>query len=147
MSTSAYKGSQTTIKIGDGASPEVFTTVAEINNFGELGQANDLIEVTHLLSTAKEYIGGLPDGVEIPIAANYVPNDTAQVAAIAKVASGTTANFKYIYPSGAAGGSKMFTFAALVLAWNIGPTTPNEAVKLNMRLKVSGAITGPSTVA
>lgn len=142
MTTSAFKGSQTLFKIGDAASPEVFTTIGEVVSIGALGQKNDLIEVTHMLSTAKEYIGGLPDGVEIAVMCNYLPTNAQQVAAIAKVAAGTTANFKYVMPSG--GGSLTFSFAALVLGWQVGPATPNEATHLELTLKVSGSITGPA---
>ena len=141
MATVAFKGAQTLIQLGDGASPEVFTTIGEVVSFGALGQRNDLIEVTHLLSTAKEYIGGLPDGVEIPVVCNYIPTNTQQVAMIAKVASGLSANFKYKLPSG--GGSLTFSFAALVLGWNLPETTPNTATHVEFTLKITGSISGP----
>jgi hypothetical protein len=141
MTTTAFKGSQTLLKIGDGVSPEVFTTIGEVTSIGALGQRNDLIEVTHLESTAKEYIGGLPDGLEIAVVCNYKPTHAQQVAAIAAVTAGTSKNFKYTMPSG--GGSLTFSFTALVLGWTVGPTTPNEAVHLELTLKISGSITGP----
>lgn len=142
MATSAYIGSQSLVQIGDGASPEVFTTMGEVTSFGALGQRNDLIEATHLLSTAKEYIYGLGDGVEIPVELNYLPTNAQQVAALTAQAAKTTKNFKYKLPSG--GGSLTFSFSALVLAWNVGPTTPNAITKLNLTFKISGSITGPA---
>lgn len=141
MATTAFKGSQTLLKIGDAASPEVFTTIGEVVSIGALGQQNDLIEVTHLESLAKEYIGGLPDGLEIAVVCNYKPTNAQQVALITAVTVGTSKNFKYTMPSG--GGSLTFSFAALVLGWNIPSTTPNEAVHLEATLKITGAITGP----
>lgn len=141
MATTAFKGSQTLLKIGDGASPEVFTTIGEVVSIGALGQQNDLIEVTHLESTAKEYIGGLPDGLEIAVTCNYKPTNAQQVALIAAVTVGTSRNFKYTMPSG--GGSLTFSFSALVLGWNIPSTTPNEAVQLEATLKITSSVTGP----
>ena len=67
MATVAFLGSQTLLKIGNAASPEVFTTIGEVTSIGAIGQRNDLVEVTHMLSTAKEYIGGLPDGQEVEV--------------------------------------------------------------------------------
>lgn len=142
MATSAFIGSQSLIKIGDGASPEVFTTIGEVTTFGALGQRNDLIEATHMLSTAKEYVYGLADGVEIPVETNYLPTNAQQVAALAAQAAKTTKNFKYTLPSG--GGSLTFSFSALILGWNVGPTTPNAITKLNLTLKISGSVTGPA---
>lgn len=141
MATSAFIGSQSLVQLGNGASPEVFTTIGEVTTFGGLGQRNDLIEATHLLSLAKEYVYGLADGLEIPVELNYVPTNAQQIAALAAQAAKTTKNFKYVLPITA---PNTFAFAALILAWNIGPTTPNGITKLNLTLKISGTVTGPT---
>lgn len=141
MTTSAFIGSQSLLRIGSGASPDVYTTIGEVVSFGELGQKNDLVEVTHLLSTAKEYIYGLPDGSELTVVCNYLPTNAQQVAALAAQAAKTTKNFNYVMPSG--GGSLQFTFAALVIGWGLPEVTPNTPVRLSLTLKISGAITGP----
>ena len=73
MATQAMLTQNLILKIGNAASPEVFTTLGENTTFGGFGQNNDLIEVTHLESAAKEYIYGLPDGVEFPVTCNYIP--------------------------------------------------------------------------
>jgi len=141
MTTTAFKGSLSQFKIGDGASPEVFSTVYEVVSFGELGQDNDLIEATHLQSTAKEYIGGLPDGIEVPVVVNYKPTDTTHAALIAATVAGTAKNFKLTLPSG--GGSLTFSFSGIVKGWRAGPIAPNEVVHASFTLKLTGAITGP----
>jgi len=142
MATSAFLGSQTLLKIGNAASPEVFTTIGEVTSIGAIGQRNDLVEVTHMLSTAKEYIGGLPDGLEMDIVCNYLPTNVQQQTAYFKVAAGTVANFRMVMPTG--GSSLTFSFAALVIGWTVGPLTPNEAYKVTFTLKISGAISGPN---
>ena len=142
MSTSAFIGSQTLLKIGDGASPEVFTTIGEVVSIGDLGQENDLVEATHMLSTAKEYIYGLPDGVELPVVCNYLPTNAQQVAALAAQAAKTTKNFKLVLPTTGDGGLT-FTFSALIKSWKV-PMSPNEVMRMTFGLKISGAITGPA---
>ena len=142
MATSAFLGSQTLLKLGDAASPEVFTTIGEVVSIGPIAQKKDLVEVTHMLSTAKEFIAGLSDGQEITVVCNYLPTNTQQAALVVAAASVTAAkNFKYVMPSG--GGSLTFSFAALVLMSSVGPTTPNTATQVTFGLKITGAITGP----
>ena len=143
MATQAFLGSQTLLKLGNGASPEVFTTIAEVTSIGPISQQKDLVEVTHLESTAKEFIGGLSDGQEIEVVCNYRPANAQQNALM--IAAGTSSaakNFQYTLPSG--GGSLTFTFAALVLGSSVGPTTPNTATQVTYRLKITGSISGPS---
>jgi hypothetical protein len=135
----AFLGSQTQLKLGDGASPEVFTTIGYITTIGPLAQKKDLIEVTHMQSTAKEFLGGLSEGQEIEITCNYDPTNTQQVALIAAAATITAAkNFKYVLPPSA--GSLTSSFAALVLMSSVGPTTPNTATPITFGIKVTGAI-------
>lgn len=144
MTTLAFIGSQTLLQLGDGTSPEVFGTVGEVTDIGPLAQKKDLVEVTHMLSTAKEFIGGLSDGQEISVDCNYIPTNPQQIALLLAAATPSAAkNFKYVLPSTAAGGVKTFSFAAIVLGSSIGPTTPNTATKINFSLKISGPITGP----
>ncbi len=145
MATSAFLGSQTLLKLGNGASPEIYTTVGEVTNISELAAKKDLIEVTHLLSTAKEYIGGLSDGQEITFECNYVPNNQEQRALdIAAKSASAAKDFRYVLPSTAAGGAATFSFSAIVLSSSIGPTTPNTATKIKFGLKITGSILGPN---
>ena len=140
MATTAFLGAGTLLKIGDGASPEVFTTIYEVVSIGDFGQENALIDVTHMQSTALEYIYGLPDGVELPVVVNYNPTNATHVSVLAAQAAKTTKNMKLTLPSGA--GSVTFSFAALIKGWKL-PLTPNTAGQMTFNLKISGAITGP----
>jgi hypothetical protein len=145
MTTLAYIGSQTLFQMGDGASPETFATVGEVTHIGPLSIKKDVIEVTHLLSVAREYVLGLSEGQEITLTCNNVPTDTKQSLLWTTAnAISTSKNFKYVYPSTVAGGTKTYSFAALVLSASIGDTTPNGAVPVTFGLKITGAITGPS---
>lgn len=140
MTTTAFIGSLSQLKIGDGASPEVFTTLYEVVSIGDFGQENDLIDVTHLQSIAKEYIYGLADGVEFAVVVNYNPTNATHVSALAAQAAKTTKNFKFVLPAG--GGGLTFSFSALIKGWSM-PTQPNIAQQMSFNMKISGAITGP----
>jgi hypothetical protein len=140
--TQAYLGSQTLLQMGDGTSPENFNTIAEVTSIGALAQRKDLIEVTSLTSLAKEFIGGLAEGQEMTIVANWIPTDVSQLAVLAAAAGISSAkNFRYKMPAG--GANKMFTFAALIMSSEVGATTPNAAVPFTFGLKISGPILGP----
>jgi hypothetical protein len=137
MTTAAFLGSQTLLKLGDGASPEIFTTIGEVTNIGPLAQKKDLVEVTHMTSTAKEYIGGLTDGQEMSITCNFMfPANTQQTNLINYAGTVSAAkNFRYYLPDGRFSG-----FSAVVLSSSVGPATPNTATPVTFGLKISGAI-------
>jgi hypothetical protein len=144
MSTKAYIGSQTLFQMGDGLSPEGFVTIGEVVSGGPIAQKKDLIEVTNLISAAKEYTGGLTDGQPVSVVCNYIPDDPKQLALWTAAGTTSTAkNFKYVLPATASGGTKTYSFAALVLGASIDKTTPNTAQNITFDLKISGAITGP----
>lgn len=66
-------------EIGNLDSPLTYTEVKEVGNFkGFDGQAAE-IDVTHLQSTAKEYLMGLQDFGSLSIDVNHLPSDAGQV--------------------------------------------------------------------
>lgn len=65
-------------KIGNGDSPLTYTEVTEVTSFsGFDGQAAE-IDVTHLKSTAKEWLMGLQDFGSFKIDCNYLNGDAGQ---------------------------------------------------------------------
>lgn len=147
MPNQAYLGTQSKLQLGDAGSPEGFTDIGGVVSIDPIARKKDLVEVTDLASTGKEFIGGLSDGQEINFVCNYVPTDPNIV--LLRTAAGTASaakNFRYLIPATAAGGAKMFTFAAVVLADSLGPTTPNTAVQITFGIKITGAVTGPIAI-
>lgn len=138
--TGAKIGYGSLLKRGNGASPEVFTTIAEIRKVGEFGSERGLIDVTNLDSpdTFMEYILSMKDGVELAVEANFLPNNATQspTAGIIKDHDdGTTRNFTLTLP----GTFGKFAFSALVRAWKAN-VDPNDALVATFTLKVTGAI-------
>lgn len=140
MATNAFLTSGSYLQIGNGASPEVFSTISEVVSVGDFGLENPLINVTHLGSTAQEYISGLPDGVSFDITVNYYPTDTSHVALMSAATNRTKPNFKFAISSSPI---KTFSFAALVTAYKL-PAAVNAAFQMRFTMKISGSITGPA---
>jgi len=128
----------TTFKVGDAASPEVFTTIGEMVELDGLGKTNPLVDVTSFDSTAKEYIAGLADGDEITVECIYLPANTQQQALVTHVDNGTNVNIQVLITDGTT--PKTYAFAAIALSWKINPNSEDKNM-INFTLKITGAIT------
>lgn len=136
--TSAFIGGLT-FQRGNGASPEVYSTVTETSTLGGFGKTNPLVDVTSHDSTAREYIAGLADGSELSVEGNRVHSSpSVQDALIADVDAGTTRNFKITLTDGTT--PIVYTFAAVCLSWNITPSVDDKTT-IAYTLKITGAIT------
>lgn len=128
-----------TVKRGDGGGTEVFTSIGEIFGVSGLGVNNNLIDVTSFDSAgSREYIGGLADGQELTIEANYLPADTEQVALVNDVENKTNRNIQITHSDGTT--TTQFDFAVTPISWNAAPSVDDKNV-ITFGLKISGAIT------
>jgi hypothetical protein len=142
MTSKAQIGAGTKLKRGDAASPEVFTTIAELLSLEHSGKKIDLVEVTNMDSVAqggliyKEFINGLADGGEIKFNANYIPADATQ-ADFASSFNGTKHNWKIELPT-----SPLHTWAFAGII-----TASEYKYPLDKQMEFSGTIkiTGPDT--
>lgn len=80
--TAALIGYGTSFAIGDGASPEVFTPLAEVVSITPPSDSLDIIDATHMESpdATREFIVGLRDPGECSIEMNFVPGSAADSA-------------------------------------------------------------------
>ncbi len=79
------------------ATPVAWTEIAEITDFsGPDGTASE-IDITHLQSTAKEFLMGLLDEGSFSLSINWAPSDTGQKAAIAARKARAEKDFKITY--------------------------------------------------
>lgn len=76
----ATDGAGSTLEVGDGASPEIFTAIAEITTITPGAMSTESIETTHLLSpnAHKEKIPGLRDTGAFGLDGNWLPEDDTQ---------------------------------------------------------------------
>lgn len=126
-----------TIGIGDGASPEVYTSISEITNISGPGGGASEIDTTDLNSTAKEFRLGLVDNGSINLSLNFIPANTQHALLRTRSISGAVNNFRMTFTDSPA---TLWTFAAFVQELSVengvdGVTTGS------VTLRVSGTIT------
>ena len=125
-----------TFKIGaSGDSPASMTTISEIVSFQFFdGQAAE-IDVTHLGSTAKEFLMGLQDFGNASIEVNFLPDDPGQVEARAAKASRVIKDFIATFSDGTTA-----TFSGFVLSAPISGGVDSK-VDSSFAIRISGNVT------
>lgn len=90
----------TLFKHGDGASPEVFTTVPEVTKLSGPSVKGSLLDATSHDSPDywKEYIPGMLDGDNIQADINWRPSNTVHKAIRTACYARALDNFKVVYP-------------------------------------------------
>ena len=131
------------LKRGDGGSPEVFTTVAEITSISPPSLDIPEVEVTHFESPNgfREYIPGLKDAGEFSFEINYVPNDATQNAStgiMANFLARTTLNWKIEFPQFS--GTPTWAFPGYIKAFE--PNVPvDDKITATITVRVTSAPT------
>jgi predicted secreted protein len=137
MATSARIGYQTLFKSGNGASPEVFATTAEVTGITPPAMSRDTVDATHEESPDawREFIAGLKDGGEVSLELNFVPGGSAAAALMAELnLDGPLAkiNRQIVFPDGS-----YFAFAGILTGFE--PDAPiDDKMAASATFKVSG---------
>lgn len=69
-----YHSKGTLLKMGDGASPETFTTVGQVQDISGPSLSLGTVEVTNHSSTAREFVADILGGGEVSFEIVYDPN-------------------------------------------------------------------------
>ena len=135
--TSAVAGIGTTFQQGDGASPEVFTTVAEILSFSGPELSAEEIDVTNLDSSGgfKETIAGLRDAGAVTLELNWHKH-ALQVTLRDKLAAGSADNYKITFSDSP---STVADFSGVVTAFSM-TTDPNAQITASVTVQISGQV-------
>lgn len=139
--TDAAIGYGAAFGIGDGASPEVFTDIAEVFNITPPSETIDIIDATHMKSPGRrrEFIPGLIDTGEMSLEMNFIPGGTAETALDAEIGKLVTTNYRITFPDGTTG-SATWIFAGFVIGFE--PAAPNEdKMTATVTIKVTSTIT------
>ena len=83
-----------TFEVGNADSPLTYTEVSEVVTFSGLDGSATEIDVSHLGSTAKEYLMGLEDLGSFQLECNYLSGDAGQTAMRTAQGSNTIQDFK-----------------------------------------------------
>lgn len=100
MTTIAKLSNGTLLKVGDGASPEVFTTIPEVMKLQGPSVRFDLLDVSShdTPNLFKEWIPGFADGENIGFEMNWRPSNTVHIVIRTSSYAATLKNYKVVYP-------------------------------------------------
>ena len=136
-------GLGTLLKIGDGASPEVFTAIAEVKDINGSVLSGEFAEFTHQQSASgyREYKPTFKNSGDVTFKCNFLPDDETQgfstTGLLKDYEDGTLRTFELLFPDSVA---TKAAFAAYVA--NISPGAPIAgALELNVTLRVTGPVT------
>jgi hypothetical protein len=132
--TQAVLGAGSALKLASLTSPATFTTIAEVLRVGPIGAVTPEVDVTNLDSTAKEYIGGLPDGASVEFECNWTK--AAQQTSL-RDSVGDTRNFRMEWSDSP---QSTATFLMVVLGFEMGETTPEGQLTATVRGRITGDI-------
>lgn len=135
--TSAVHARGTKLAYGDGASPELFTTVAEQLSVTFPEQTRGEIEVTNHDSTVgqKEFIADDLDQGTAQCEVNFL-NHASHTAVQTKADSGVVGNWKLTFSNG-----WVWVFPAYVQSFGGDAPATGSQLKATFNLRVTGAIT------
>lgn len=127
----------TTLKIGNGASPEVFTAIPQIVSIDGPSSSNEEIDVTHLGSVKREYTAAIPDAGELNCEIEWDERDTVHAGLRTKFSAATTHNFQLV---DAGSPMKTASFSGFIKSL---PQTYNidDVVRSSMVIRITGDFT------
>jgi len=134
----------TLLKIGDGGSPESFTTIAEVKDISGPSLSLDTEDVTSHASSGgwEEHIGTILRSGEVSFDINFIPTHAthdASTGLIADMKNRTVRNFQLVFPDAS---STTWAFSALVTGFE-----PSEPVAGSLGASVTLKLTGEPTLA
>jgi predicted secreted protein len=129
------------LAIGDGADPEVFTTVGEIKGINQSGRQWATEDVTNMESKKREFIPTLADSGTWQIQGSRVGGDAGQVALETAFNAGALHTFSITLPkaTGQTTSGDKFEFTALIQDFNYSFAV-DKVGTFTATLKVSGDI-------
>jgi len=137
MSANALESQGMSLKISNGASPEVFTAIADISDIsGPDGSASE-IDTTTLDDSARTFRVGLKDEGQISFTCNFQPANTQHAQLKTDRTNRTLRNFKLLFTDSPV---TTWSFAAYVMGISIANGV-DGVTTASVTLRISGVIT------
>jgi len=141
MTSSAFWGFGALLQYGNGATPEVFTSIAEATAIKPPALSRDSMEMTNHSSTNawREFLPGLRDGGEVTYEGNWLPTNATQNGTTGVLESfndNENHNWKFVLP----GSILTISFTGHVTAFE-GESPMDNVGKLSLTIKISGEVT------
>jgi hypothetical protein len=132
--SNAISSQGTKFYVGQEVSPTTYIQVGEVRDFdGPSGQAQ-VIDTTHLNSTRKEKLMGLPDEGQITISGNYVSSDNGQDEMFEARDTQQRRDFKLEMSNG-----ELWLFQGFVLGFSVSGGV-DDKVNFNAVIEITGAV-------
>lgn len=136
--TSALASYSTVIKIGDGASSEAFTTIAEVMDINGPNLQLATADVTsHDSSGWREHVATILDGGDVTFSINFVPTGGTHdysTGLVKDMTDRTLRNFQLVFPDS---GSTTWTFAAYITGF-ASKNPVDGALTADVALRITG---------
>ena len=133
----ARKAMGTTLKRGDGGSPEVFTTIGRMHNFTGPGLTAKEIDVTALDNTSgyAEFLLGVKDGGRFTFELEWDPGDAQHQKLLDDFTATQASNYQVVWTDP---GMRKWQWNAYVLGFTT-KGDPNTALTATVELRITGA--------
>lgn len=131
-------------QVGDGASPEVFTTIADIMEHDDLSILRSDLENTKLNSNVKTAKPGLREVGNFTFSGTYDPNNATVASLQTKVEAEDQAdtNFKLDLDTSP---NEVWSFQGYVKEWHLLGNAPDGLLKFRAVLKINSVPTRAAT--
>jgi hypothetical protein len=130
-------GNEFRFQVGNGASPETFANMCAVIEANGLGEESPLIDTTALCDAARTYRRGLPDGLEIPLVANFIQGDTQIQQLYLDYKAKTVRNFRMVIADSSP--EEYIEFAAIIRGWSVAAPSGEKAT-FTFTLKATGEV-------
>lgn len=133
----AMSSQDTYISVGDAASPNTYTEIAEVKSIPGPNETSEDIDVTHLRSTGgyREFVASFKDGGELQCTSNFLPGNSTHQTLRSLYASREVRGWSITYPD-----TSVDYFDAYVKG--IGRTSAvGAALEASFTLRITGAVT------
>lgn len=124
------------VKYSIGNSPSSFSQLNNVTGFKGPGGAAAVIDITNLLSVAKEKMMGLPDEGQFTIDVNFDPDDAGHIALRNARQARTPIEIQVTFTDST---PATCTFAAYVLGFEITGSVDSQ-VKAAITIEINGAV-------
>ncbi|TXH19321.1 MAG: outer capsid protein Hoc [Hyphomicrobiaceae bacterium] len=134
--TEGTSGFGTLLKRGNGATVEVFTTVAEVKSISGPGLSMETIDATHMESpnAFRELLPSFKNAGEVTLEMNFLPANANQQGLITDFQNRTKRNWKLVFPDTA---TTTWSFSGYITGFS-----PSAAVDSILTASATIAVTG-----
>lgn len=132
-------GFGTLLKVGNGATVEVFTTVAEVKSISGPNLSLEFAEATHMESPNgfREYLPTFKDSGDVTLECNFLPANTQHKQLTTDMVARTLRNFKLNWPNT---GGTVWSFAAYISGFSPSASV-GDMLAASVTLRPTGAVT------